>query len=104
MTGDSQTGHVSCVVEIKDVNAGSSIAYFANPGAYQAVLKDGKLVFFAGENTFDIYDLITGIWSIGVLPADINPFFVSIGVNNTIFVAGTIVNGDLSNQVWKLEF
>ena len=104
MTGDSQTGHVSCVVEIKDVNAGSSIAYFANPGAYQSVLKDGKLVFFAGENTFDIYDIITGIWSIGVLPADINGSSVNLGVNNTIYVPGCNVNGGLSNQVWKLEF
>jgi hypothetical protein len=103
-TGNHQTGHLSCVVEIKDVNAGSSIAYLSNPGASQSFLKDGKILFFAGGNTFDIYDLTTGTWSIGVLPADINPVFVNIAGNNTIFVAGAIVNGVLSNQIWKLEF
>ncbi len=102
--GNDQTGHLSCVVEIKDVNAGSSIAYLSNPGAFQAFLKDGKIVFFGGGNTFDIYNLTTGMWSIGVLPAGIDYVYSSIGVNNTIYVVAAIVNGVLSNQVWKLEF
>jgi len=99
-TGSFQNGHLSCVVEIKDVNAGNSIAYLSNPGAYQSFLKDGKIVFFAGGNTFDIYDITRRNWSIGVLPAGIklNLSYASISVNNTIYIGG------ISNQVWKLEF
>ncbi len=103
ITGSYKTGHSSCVVEIKDINAGSSIAYLSHPGAYQSCLKDGKIVFLAGGNKFDIYDISTGIWSIGVLPGEINYFPVSIEVNNTIYVTKA-VNGFLPNQILKLEF
>jgi hypothetical protein len=103
-TGSGITRIGSCVVEIKNVNSGSSIAYLSNPGAYQSFLKDGKIVFFATGNTFDIYDITTDTWLIGVLPADINGSSVNLGVNNTIYVPGCNVNGGLSNQVWKLEF
>jgi N-acetylneuraminic acid mutarotase len=54
-------------------------------------------------NKFDIYDITTNTWSIGVLPANIYGSSV-ISVNNTIYIAGGYVNDVLSNQVWKLEF
>ena len=102
--GGATTAIGSCVVEIKDVNSGSSIAYLSHPGSNQALLKNGKIVFLGGENTFDIYDITTGTWSIGVLPAARNPSSENIGVNNTIYGSEINVNGVLSTQVWKLEF
>ena len=54
-------------------------------------------------NKFDIYDIATNSWSIGVLPLNINRASI-ISENNTIYVAGGIVNGIVSNQVFKLEF
>jgi hypothetical protein len=69
-----------------------------------ALLKDNKIIFWGGQNgRFDIYDLTTGSWSIGVLPQNLLSASV-ISYNNTIFIAGATVNGVLSNQVWKLEF
>ena len=71
------------------------------------MLKNNKIVFFTGrgveKNKFDIYDITTDTWSIGVLPQNIVGASI-ISVNNTIYVAGGYVNGVLSNQVWKLEF
>ena len=54
-------------------------------------------------NKFDIYDITTNQWSIGVLSVDIYASSI-ISVNNTIYVAGGNVNGSLSGQVWKLDF
>ena len=98
-------------VEIRDMNTGtSSFACLFQPNAYfSAVQKDNKIVFFTGDwaglitNKFDIYDITTNTWSIGVLPVNISGASI-ISVNNTIYVAGGLVNGVLSNQVWKLEF
>ena len=55
------------------------------------------------QNTFDIYDIATNTWSIGVLPVSMGSTLI-ISVNNVIYLAGGLVNGALSNQVWKLEF
>lgn len=73
-------------------------------------VKDNKIVFFTGANVwgelnnrFDIYDVLTNTWSIGLLPAGIYGASI-ISVNNTIYVAGGIVDGVASNRVWKLEF
>jgi hypothetical protein len=52
---------------------------------------------------FDIYDITTGTWSIGVLSKNIEGAGI-ISMNDTIYVAGGYVNGGISNQVWKLEF
>ena len=91
----------------------SSFACLLQPNAYfSAIQKDNKIAFFTGAwgglitNKFDIYDLTTDSWSIGVLPQDIEAAAI-ISVNNSIYVAGGIINGDyrnLSNEVWKLEF
>jgi hypothetical protein len=107
-------------VEIKDVNTwNSSIDFLSTPGVWvndagnNTVIKDNKIVFLRSpwntnintntNNKFDIYDITTNTWSIGVLPVSIWGASI-ISVNNTIYVAGGVVNGVLSKQVWKLEF
>jgi hypothetical protein len=73
---------------------------------YSAVRKDNKIIFFGGglnSPTFDIYDLTTNSWSIGVLPQNLLwPSIISH--NNILYVAGGEINGMISNQVYKLEF
>ncbi len=92
-----------CPVEIRNVNTGnSSILNLFKPGGTYSVIKDGKIVFIAGGDKFDIYDTTTNTWSIGVLPQPITVISI-ISVNNTIYVVGYGIGG-LSNQVWKLEF
>jgi N-acetylneuraminic acid mutarotase len=105
-----------CAVEIKNVNSwNSSVSYLFKSGAawtiddgQNIVLKDGKLVYFrhndAIPDKFDIYDISTNSWSIGILPQPVPKWASIISVNNTIYVAGGAINGILSNQVWKLEF
>jgi hypothetical protein len=98
-------------VEIRDMNTGtSSFACLFQPNAYfSAVQKDNKIIFFTGAwgglivNKFDIYDIATNTWSIGVLNQNIEGASI-VSVNNAIYVAGGYANGVLSNQVWKLEF
>jgi Kelch motif/Galactose oxidase, central domain len=107
-----------CTVEIRNANTGnSSIAHLFTPMGWitidegqNTVVKDGKIIFFRhwanSADKFDIYDIATNTWSIGVLPVNIIGASI-ISVNNTIYIAGGAVNGsfsNLSNQVWKLEF
>jgi N-acetylneuraminic acid mutarotase len=105
-----------CAVEVKNVNTGnSSISYLFKSGAawiidngQNVVLKNGKLIFFRHNDAvidkFDIYDIASNTWSIGVLPQPVPKYASIISVNNIIYVAGGSVNGVLTNQVWKLEF
>jgi N-acetylneuraminic acid mutarotase len=109
--------HLSCSVEVRDVQTQStSIAYLYNPGRWvgaagqNAVVKDNKIIFFRHYNhdasMFDIYDIATNTWSIGVLPVSITSASI-ISVNNNIYLAGGVVKGKpftISNQVWRLEF
>ena len=64
-------------------------------------MKDNKIVFFTGQgavkNKFDIYDVATGLWSIGEMSQNSGEDAAIISINNIIYMA----NGD---QVWKLEF
>ncbi|MBA3673505.1 MAG: hypothetical protein H0W75_00860 [Chitinophagaceae bacterium] len=101
--------HISSVVEIRDITTQTStFACLFQPNSdFAAVVKDNKMVFFTGngavKNKFDIYDIATNIWSIGVLPQNIEGAAI-ISVNNIIYVAGGYVNGVLSNQVRLLEW
>ena len=101
----------SGVVEIRDVATGG-ISYdcIIPRSGLTAVLKDDKIVFFTGTGSdsrngthFEIYNVITGTWYTAVLDKNITEAAV-ISVNNVIYVAGGFVNGDVSDQVWKLEF
>ena len=72
-----------------------------------AVVKDNKILFFddngGTESRLDMYDIATNTWSIVVLPVPLHEPSI-ISVNNTIYVAGGIVNGVYNDKVWKLEF
>jgi len=94
-------------VEIRDLATNTTtFDCLSEPKAeLTAVRKDNKIIFFGGFNNtrFDIYDITAYAWSIGVLGQDIVGAAI-ISFDNTIYVAGGLVNGVLSNQVWKLEF
>jgi hypothetical protein len=106
----------TCEVEIIDINTGASvIESLSRPATWNInlgqniVLKDDKIIFLrfdgrADANKFDIYDINTKSWSIGVLPQAIPAGASVIAVNNTIYIAGGLVNGATSAQVWKLRF
>jgi hypothetical protein len=113
-TGSFPAVYKSCVVEITDINTGNSaLEYLFGPGEWwsgvgrNAVVKDNKIIFYrdsgSDSNKFDIYDVASNTWSIGVLPQSISEASI-ISVNNTIYIAGANINGAVSNQVWKLEF
>jgi hypothetical protein len=102
----------SCKVEIANLSTqSSSIQYLSRArnffvdGGQNAVLKDNQIVFFTGEryysaqnntNKFDIYNISTNSWSLGVLPQTLQAASI-ISVNNTIYVTDGV-------QVWQLEF
>ena len=102
----------SCLVEIKNLNTGNSSpeslfapAGWDNSAGQNAVVKGNKIIFVrldggVDANKFDIYNIDTESWSIGVLPQSITGGASVISVNNEVYIAG----GGLSNQVWKLEF
>jgi N-acetylneuraminic acid mutarotase len=72
------------------------------------VLKDNKIIFFRytyPADKFDIYDIATNAWSVGVLPQHNIENASIIAVNNTIYIAGGDArNGTRTNQVFTLEF
>jgi N-acetylneuraminic acid mutarotase len=70
-----------------------------------AIRKDNKIIFFGNSNAtrFDIYDLTTNSWSIGVLPQSFYSASI-IAYNNIIYIVGSPASDVLSNHVWKLEF
>lgn len=104
-----ETGHFpsvtgSCSVEIRNVSNGSvSIQQLSKPGKRKGVVKNNQIVFYADGESFDLYDVATDKWSIGVLPVSVSGASI-ISVNNTIYLAGGVVNGVLSDKVWKLDF
>jgi N-acetylneuraminic acid mutarotase len=116
--GYGGNGSPTCKVEIRDpVTQTSSAAFLFHPFSYvthegmNVVVKDNKIIWFAtldpsngnATDKFNIYDMLTNTWSIGLLPVKMNAASV-IAVNNTIYVAGGYINGQMSDQVWKLEF
>ena len=104
-------------IEIRDVNTqATSFACLFQPNfgdrygenaAFDAVLQNNRIVFFTGggleKDKFDIYDISSNTWSIGVLPQDVEQASI-ISVNNVIYVAGGWVGGVRSNQIYKLQF
>ena len=94
-------------VEIRDLATNTtSFECLSEPRfGISAVRKENKIIFFGGYNSarFDIYDLTTNSWSIGVLPQNLRWASI-ISYNNILYVAGGEINDVLSSQVWKLEF
>ncbi|HET9745487.1 MAG TPA: PKD domain-containing protein [Chitinophagaceae bacterium] len=102
----------TCSVEIFDINNNSTVSnlhrenWWSFNAGQRAVLKDNKIVFCIRTvhlKEFDIYDINTNSWSIGVFPVVCHGNSI-ISVNNTIYIAGGLINGIYSSQVWKLEF
>ena len=95
-------------VEIRNVSTlNTSVDCLFQPNSFfSAAVKNNKIVFFTGrgiqQNKFDIFDTSNNSWSIGVLQNNVSGAIISI--NNIIYIAGAVINGNLSNQVWKLEF
>jgi hypothetical protein len=98
----------SAKVEIRDVQTNtSSFACLSTPKAnFSAVKKDGKIIFFTDpssfKNDFDIYDVGTNTWSVGVLNKSIIEG-QAISINNVIYVYGFDEVGG-NERLWKLEF
>ena len=86
-------------VEIRDLatNTTSFDCLSEAKSGLTAVRKDNKIIFYGGNNArFDIFDLTTNSWSIGVLPQNLLWSSI-ISYNNILYVTD-------GNQVWKLEF
>ncbi len=98
----------TCLVEIRDVVTNtSSIHYLHKPAMSPVVVvKDSKVLVFRtwgnDRDRFDIYDTVTGLWSIGVLPQPIPEWSSIISVDNVVYIAGGSVNVGSTNLVWKL--
>jgi hypothetical protein len=105
----SSGGTASDQVEIRDINTRVSTFNCMIPkGQFQAVRRGDYVIFFTGYpgngHQFDIYNITTGVWSVGVLNQNINGAAI-ICVNNIIYVAGGTDNGNgYYNQVWELVF
>jgi hypothetical protein len=98
--------NVTTSVEIRDLLTNTtSFKCLSEPKiGLTALRKDNKIIFYGGWNhKFDIYDLTTDSWSIGVLPLPVIGGNI-ISYNNEIYIAGAELNGTISNQVWKLDF
>jgi len=99
----------SSLVEIKDeIMQTSEFACLFQPNSgFDAVLKDNTIVFFTGDGTlknkFDIFNTVTNKWSVGLMPKNVEGAAI-VSVDNKLYVAGGIIDGVVSNKVWKLEF
>ena len=107
---------ITCHVEIKDVNTQvSSIANLYYPKYFNGAFEKGSNIiivsFYSGWaywSDFDIYDIGSNSWSVGVLPQSLSSHASVISVNNVMYVAGGLSSfgGNLEYlpQVWKVEF
>ncbi|MGN6532009.1 MAG: PKD domain-containing protein, partial [Ginsengibacter sp.] len=105
--GQSSNYQPTCSVETLNTNTGArTLMNLSAPQEFlYAVVQDNKILFLDGADSdkFDIYDITSNTWSIGVLPYKISVASV-ISVNHTTYIAGTSINGVLSGKIWKLEF
>ena len=108
------TNDITCTLEMVEVlRWNSTIQKLHMPSSWKegtgqhAVVKDRKILFFRTQgyatNKFDIYDIDSKTWSIGVLSRGLDGASI-ISVNNTIYIAGGYLDGTLTTSVWKVDF
>ena len=102
-------GDAANYVEVRDEsnNTTSFQCLSEGRGMTTAVRKDDQLIFYSGTfsgNKFDIYDLTTGTWSIGVLPANVVSAGRIMEFGNELYVTKVYMNGDFTKEVYKLVF
>ena len=98
-------------LEVEELNVNtmnSSSSCLFQPTIYHSdknvVLKNNQLLFFSGfktvENKFDIYNLQTGIWTIGVLPPGLTAQYLEVAlivsVDNEVYVV-------IDNKLYKMN-
>jgi len=94
-------------VEIKNIKNGITSVDCLSGVRWNAVLKNDNIVFLSAGNNFDIFNTITGMWSIGQLDqTSITASAAIISVNNTIYVGGGVISdcGHFSNKVCILSW
>ncbi len=87
-------------VEIKDLLTNTiSFDCLSEARAQVTALRRGNSIYFFGTSStsFDIFDIASGKWSIGVLPQFINPFTSFICYKDIIYFTE-------DDQVWKVDF
>ena len=108
---NSNTNSTSCSVDIIDANTGAqSVQYLSGPSTGRMATMNNKIAFIPYEQLeFDIYNIVTNTWSIGILPAaqsDLINHSTIFSSNNTIYIAGAYPSSStgISNIVYKIEF
>lgn len=96
-------------VETINLNDNSTTAecFCEEKGNVTAVRRNDFVVFFGGhsKNKFDILDIQTNTWAIGLLPANVQTNSGSIiSHNDKLYVFNLTINGGLTNQVFRLDF
>ena len=106
---NSQPFTTSCSVDIINANTGAqSVQYLSRPSTGRMATMNSKIAFIPyGQVEFDIHNIATNTWAIGVLPAaqsDLIHYSTIYSSNTTIYVAGAYSPTSISNIVYKLEF
>jgi hypothetical protein len=98
-------------VEIRDAGTGvSTYTCLSKPSSdFKAVLKGDEIMFYTAPVTdnrsVDIYNVVTGTWSVGTLSEDVYERGI-ISVNNKLYVVKGNANteGEKSRMVVTLEW
>lgn len=109
--GGKTSPEMEGIVELWNSGNGMTTSYcLSYPRNYPtAVLRNNEIIFFTpGDNEFlsdqfDIYNTVTGKWSIGKLDHTTAGCGV-ISVNNTIYVAGGRTSNDYTDKVYILNW
>lgn len=104
----------NCFADITDVQTGQhKIEYFSSQrkwgpyGNQQSFFINGKVLIGSndalGHLRFDIYDPLSGKWTIGILPLNIS-LTSMVANNNNLYLTGLTDRYKESSPVWKLKF
>lgn len=103
-----------CRVEIRDLGTQTSTratlyaaSRWMNTMGQNIGLKDNKLIFFRhfdATNYFDLYDIPTNTWSVGVFPGFMPRGAALVSKDNTVYIAGDYGARESINKIWTLEF